>query len=388
MIRSSVTDAELLAALSPADLALYLRSLAWTSEAERGGATWVRNPDDEQSEVIFVPASQAMRGYSGYIKDALRMLSGIQGRPELEVFLSVRQATRDAQFIRTQPDTESGTTSIIDAVHSIEHIQQWVLAAAVSEATPRKAAVQPARKPLQATDFLSTVRLGATYPGSFIYSVYIPVPVELGPPMLNLEHPGLDSASTPFARKVSLRLRRATELALTAANEVVSGAGGYESFSRNISNGVTANFCEALVGISGETPRPYSVDFDWAAVRPVETRPSVAFTPMQIEVLGEAARTLRSVEPEENVQIIGAVVRLHRDAKLGPGEVSILGYVDGDVAEKVCRVWVELAEDDYASAVTAHHEGHTVSLHGDLKRSTNRTELSNPRGFRSWVDSD
>lgn len=388
MISGSTLDADMLRAINPSDLSLYLRSMAWSPEPEAGGIAWVKDPSDDDSPVVFVPKSSEMRGYVGFISDAIEQLATLQDRSRLHVLLSVRQTTHDVQYVKTLPDAESGTTPLMDGASSVLGIQQWVLAAAVSESQSLRSAIQPTRKPARATDFMSTVKLGATYPGSFVYSVYIPIPVEIGSPTLALDHPMLSDSSTPFARRVSLRLREATELALDAASEVASGTGGYESFSRHVDRGVTANFCESLSNIAAQKNRPFVIEFDWAAVRPVESRKSVTFQPTHLEVLGEAARTLRAVEPEEDVQIIGAVVRLHRESNLGSGEVSILGYIDGDVSEKICRVWVELAEDDYAKAVVAHDQGLTVSVRGDLRRTGNRTRLLEPRSFRSWSEPD
>jgi hypothetical protein len=388
MIEGTILDVDILRAVNPSDLSLYLRSLAWTPEQERGGVTWVKDPHDDDSHVVFVPKSAEMKGYVGYIGDAIERLSELQDRSRLDVLLSVRQTTRDVQFVRTLPDSDSGTTPLMDGASSVLGIQQWVLSAAVSESQPRKSAIQPARKPVQATDFMNTVKLGATYPGSFVFSVYIPIPIELGPTTLDLTHPVLDETSTPFARRVSLRLREATELALNAATEVATGTGGYESFSRNIEGGISANFCESLTTMAAQKSRPFSIEFEWAAVRPVESRRVVTFQPTHLEVLGEAARTLRAVEPEEDVQIIGGVVRLHRDSSFGPGEVSILGYIEDDASEKICRVWVELAEEDYTQAVIAHDRGLTVGVRGDLRRSGNRTQLVSPKGFRSWNEPD
>lgn len=388
MINGKILDSEMLQAVNPSDLSLYLRSLAWSPEQEPGGIVWVERPEDDDSPVIFIPRSSEMRGYVGYVSDALEKLSSLQDRSRLDVLLNVRRTTRDVQYVRTLPDAESGTTPLSDGAISLFGIQQWVLSAAVSETQPRKSAIQPTRKPNQALDFMDTVKLGATYPGSFVYSVYIPIPVEIGAPTLDLEHPTLDERSTPFSRRVSLRLRQATELALSAAAEVASGTGGYESFTRNVGKGLSANFCESLSSIAAQKNRPFVIDFDWAAVRPVEPRRAITFEPTHLEVLSEAARTLRAVEPEEDVQIIGAVVRLHRESNLGPGEVSILGYVEGDSSEKICRAWVELGEEDYAEAVLAHNEGRTVSVRGDLRRSGNRTQLVQPSSFVSWSEPD
>lgn len=388
MMDVRLDDTALLRSVSASDLGLYMRSLGWSPEPEAGGIAWVENLGADDSAVVFVPRSSEMRGYSGYVRDVLVALSDRQGLSQGEVLLSVRSATRDVQFVRTHPDADSGTTPIQDSAATINGIQQWVLSAAVSVASTRTTAIQPARKPAEAADFMSTVQLGSTLPGSFVYAVYVPVPMELDQPRLDLDHPSLVDVAPPFARRVSLRLHEASELVLRAATDAANGAGGLDSFSQGVDRGISANFCEALEAMAGQRPRPFSLEFGWAAVRPVERhRRPLRFGPTQIEVIGEAARALRSREVEADVTLIGNVVRLHRESSTGRGEISLLGAIEDDPSQKLCRVWLELDEDDYRLAVAAHDDGLAVSVRGDLSRSGNRTRLTGVHGFEAWRDS-
>ena len=69
--------------------------------------------------------------------------------------------------------------------------------------------------------------------------------------------------------------------------------------------------------------RPLSFNFRWAPSRPLTqsvTPVSVSFTPDLMPVLTEAARLFREYEPQDDFELIGAVVRLARTAASGPGE--------------------------------------------------------------------
>jgi hypothetical protein len=81
----------------------------------------------------------------------------------------------------------------------------------------------------------------------------------------------------------------------------------------------------------------------------------------------------------------GNVVRLHREGS-GAGEISIAGAIDGE--DRLRRVWMSLADEDYTVATRAHAEMSTVSVRGDLVRRGNRLFLTNPTGFRALPGED
>jgi hypothetical protein len=213
-------------------------------------------------------------------------------------------------------------------------------------------------------------------------SVQIPVVPAYAQDLLHFEEP----IYQPLARRIATKLYTATQLDLLTADEVVYGRASLDDFANLGEDGISANLCEALFRMSGETTKRYEVDFGWALGRPSEPTAPLRFTEPTLEALEEAARRLRTISPEEDVSITGTVVRLHRETLLQAGEVTIVGIVDLDNSNQLRRVWAELDTPEYERALQAHNEGQVVTLRGDLERIGNRYWLRRPNGFQVTPD--
>lgn len=379
-----VNDHYFTQASDPQRISLYLTSRGWVPREDQGGTLWMSH--DELYE-IFVPKTRKMRGYASYIKNMLKTLSASEERSESKISLEISTSDADVQYIHTDPDSDPGTTPIDDGVRAFESLRLWVLSSAVTVSVDRPRLVQPARKPTQALDFMRSVRLGPTFEGSYILTVYIPIPPQIGQTSIEIDDPQVRSISQPFERRVSLNLRDASREALRAADEVIQRREGIDAFTRRAELGVTANLCEALTGLSASSTGDVNIDFAWALSRPVEPAPTISVNRDQRVILAEAAKAMRAAIPQEDVTVVGAVVRLHRDGKTGPGEVSIAGILEGEDNDRLRRVWLNLAEEDYSRATRAHNDGSTVSITGNLARRGNRHILQNPSSFTVRAES-
>ncbi|MFB7400874.1 hypothetical protein ACFCZR_11940 [Streptomyces rubiginosohelvolus] len=365
-------------ASDPQRISLYLSSRGWNAHEEPGGTLWTSH---DASYEAFVPRHRSMRGYASHIRTLLATLSTAEGRSESLISLEIAVSDADVQYVHTDPNAEPGTTPIDDGVKAFESLRQWVLSGAVSASSEKARLVQPARKPAAALDFMRTVRLGPTFEGSYILTVYIPVPPQIGQTEIEVDHPQVKLLSQPFQRRVSLKLREATSAALSAADDVLHRRVGMDAFTSRADKGVNANLCEALSGFSTPDGGDSLIDFSWALSRPVEPAPPVRLSRDQGDVLREAAQNLRSAAPEEDVTVIGAIVRLHREGAFGAGEVSIAGIVEGGMNDRLRRIWLDLTEADYSVATRAHESGATVAVTGRLVKRGNRYVLQNPSGF-------
>ncbi|MFJ2957077.1 hypothetical protein [Streptomyces sp. NPDC087270] len=317
----------------------------------------------------------------------LKTLAVAEGRNEAQIALEISVSDADVQFVHTDPDADPGTTPINEGVRAFESLRQWVLSGAVSATSGKARLVQPARKPAAALDFMRAVRLGPTFEGSYVLTVYIPVPPLIGQTAIEVDHPQIRLLNQPFQRRVSLKLREATRAAISAADEVIQRREGIEAFTRRAELGVNANLCEALTGFTSREGGGARIDFSWALSRPVEPEAPIVLNRDQVVVLTEAAQDLRAAAPEDDVTVIGAVVRLHREGKLGPGEVSIAGIVEGGFNDRLRRIWLDLAEEDYSVATRAHESGASVSVTGSLVKRGNRYVMQNTSGFSVRHDS-
>lgn len=295
----------------PQRISLYLTSRGWQPQEESGGTLWLAH--DEAYEV-FVPRYRTMRGYASYVRNMLKTLSTVESRSESQIAHEISVSDADVQYVHTDPDTDPGTTPIDEGVKAFESLRLWVLSGAVSATGDKPRLVQPARKPAQALEFMRGVRLGPTFEGSYVLTVYIPVPPHIGQTAIEVDHPQIKLLSQPFQRRVSLRLREATIEALNAADEVIRRREGIEAFTRRAEKGVNANLCEALTGFTSREGGDARIDFSWALSRPVEPGAPIALGRDHVTVLREAAQEMRAAAPEDDVTVIGAVVRLHRKA--------------------------------------------------------------------------
>jgi hypothetical protein len=241
--------------------------------------------------------------------------------------------------------------------------------------------VQPARKPQELTDFLRTVRIGPAAEGSYTLTVHTPVPPRLAQQPTRFEGDDeLASGDIPVGRQVSLRMYAAVHAACRAAEAALLDSDGLGPFTAAVDEGLSANLCEALVGLGGGAGHPFELSLSLAAVRAESTvLEPVRFRRDHLPVLREAALELRARTPEEDVVVTGEVVRLHREAA-GSGEITLVGRVDDQ--EPLRRIWLDLPGEDYAAAMRAHEEMREVIVSGNLMRRGTRYVLTNPSGFR------
>ncbi|MFE9473219.1 hypothetical protein ACFYOR_19500 [Streptomyces griseofuscus] len=365
-------------ASDPQRISLYLTSHGWSPHEEEGGTLWIAH---DESYDVFVPRHRQMRGYLSHIGTLLKTLSVAEGRSEAKISLEISISDADVQYVHTDPEADPGTTPIDEGVRAFESLRQWVLSGAVFASAERPKVVQPARKPARALEFMRNVRLGPTFEGSYILTAYIPIPPRIGQTEIEVDDPFVRAASQPFERRVSLKLREATKEAVVAADEVIQRREGIEAFTRRAEKGVNANLCEALTGFTTREGGEACIDFSWALSRPVTQVAPITLNRDQVTVLKQAAQEMRAAAPEDDVTVVGAVVRLHREGAFGPGEISIAGIIEGSANERLRRIWLDLAEDDYSQATRAHDNGATVSVTGSLVRRGNRYFLKNPSTF-------
>jgi hypothetical protein len=276
-----------------------------------------------------------------------------------------------------------------DGVLAYESLRGLIVAAAYSVSAEKPRAVQPARKPSDVLRYLREVMIGPASEGSYILSVHAPVPPRLATGQASLfENDSLEDSETlePFERRVSLRLHQAVNTAFGAANRALTSVDSLEAFTAGVKRGISANLCEALVGLGGEQGHSFEISHRLAPARPARTAlPPVRFRRDHIPVLSAAAQELRERLPEEDVLVSGNVVRLHREASES-GEVSIAGVVEGE--DRLRRIWINLDSDTYLVAADAHKNSLTVAVRGDLVRRGNRSYLLNAHGFAVSDDSE
>ena len=180
----------------------------------------------------------------------------------------------------------------------------------------------------------------------------------------------------PFERQVTKTLASAISATRAAAMQAAS-TGSFEPFSSAVHCGVSANLCEALVGMAAGGG--LEISLSWARTRtpPPEAIRRVDLQADTIPVIEEAARVFRATAGPEPSEVHGYVIRLYRPPTETRGEVTILD----DTGERPRRVTVELDEPDYGTAVQAHKRCIPVLCCGDLAKEGGSFRLRNPHRF-------
>lgn len=370
-------DADFLKGLRPLEFASYLRSTGWTQQKSVSGkwAIWVKDDVYE----ILLPLRQEFRDFALRMNEALQLLEQVEGRSQLMIFNDLQITGIDVIRIRlVGQDLADGNLSIDENVKIAQQSRDMMLAAACAAIRPQ--AVWPARCPAQATDYLKGVRIGQSERGSYVLTIQSRVTPLLRPvqALLDLEE--------PFPRQVVERLAYALDAMLRAA-EQSSVTEDFQAFTDAIAEGVSANLCDAVVGLAGdngERSRRVDIAFSWSRNRPVaQPMPLlVSFQADRIPFITEAARLLRASSPMKDFELQGLVVKLERQEGQEGGRVTILGFVE----EKPRKISMWLDDHDYNIAIEAHRQLQTISCSGTLKKEGRGFELQSVHDLRADVE--
>lgn len=380
-MRVQITDEQTLASIVPRNIRVYLRMHGWEERRiadvrGREQSVWSL-PSDAGVYEVLSPSSRAARDFPERVAELLRTLSIAEDRSELELARDLATLAFDIQYFHTQHAGPSGTAPLRDASDAFRAAHNVLSSAAATLDEPRL--VLPSRRSPRTNEFMDKVLAGPTSEGSYVISIWVPIPPRLTP---DEDAILFDIADEPFERVATRHLNRALAAAQSAAREVVESDVGLDAFVNRAAEGLSANLCEALAEMAGEDSMSFDVRFSWALDRPVRGLASaLAFHADTVPVLREAARELRALVPEEAVRIRGNVVRLHREGVLGPGDVTIAGLIVDDPLEKLRRVSVNLSEPDYQLAINAHETFAEVEISGSLLQRGTRSYLRDTRGL-------
>ncbi len=380
-MKVAVQDSVTLRALKPLELAAYLRAKGWHQEADLAGkgSLWlIQGPNGTEFDVTL-PAKRELGDYVLRMAEVLRTLADAEGRSQLDVLRDVQTTTADLVRVRAPSrDAENGTLPLDRAVAFVERSRDLMLAAACAAIDKRP--VYAKRKAQQAMDYLGHVRMGQTECGSYVLTILSPVPPELRPAqgaLLPVE------PEDPYERIVTRTLMDALK-ALEEAARDAAVEGNMTPFQTAVSRGVSANLCDAVVGLSAVSPEEgLDVQVTWSRTRPVDGAiPSrVILGSDSVPLIEEAARQFRETASWEDVEVEGIVTRLDRGAAATEGDVTISGSADGQMR----RITLRLDSDTYRQAIQAHDERRTVRCIGELVKQGRGYRLKDPRRFEILI---
>ncbi|MGW8553562.1 hypothetical protein [Streptomyces tubercidicus] len=362
----TISDAEFdeAAELSPAALVRYLSARRWSRMRGYGkGELWELPVPGEQRSAheVLVPLDRGPRDYAARVADLVETVAMVEARRPADVLREMSLPSADWQFLRLTPPTPSGTAPLVDLVPALAGLRDLMTSAAAAAAAPTPQPVQPSQKPQLVKEHVASVRLDQTRVGSYIVAVHTPLPEVAAPEPGSRHAPRLE----PFARKVTRCLYAALVCAHRAADSSLRTE-SLEDFAVYANAGLSANLCEALVKIGGDRTAGYSFDFSWSSDLPVQPTEPIQLSHEQLGALDAGAKDLRARLGRRGMTLVGSVVRLHREAPNGPGEVTVAGSFEDRDGGRFRRVRMKLEQWDYEQAAVAHRVGDEVLVRGDL----------------------
>lgn len=369
----------LLGALQPLDVASYLRTHGWRLEMAIGekGSLWLNTLDGSGDEAdVTLPLRRDLADYTLRMADLVQVLVRVEARPRSEVVADL--LTTGSDLIRVRAPARSaagGSLGLTTAVAFAENARDLILAAACAAVVKRS--YYATKKATKATEYLSRVRMGQTELGSYVLTILSPVAPALLP--VN-ELPFGPDGPEPFERLVTRTLSSGL-IALQFAARQAASSGGMDAFESVVTQGVSANLCDAVAGLETASPgEGVEISITWSRSRPLSVPlPSrIFFGSDSIQFIKEAAQRFKETVLAENTELEGFVTKLVRGPREQSGAITLEGLVDGELR----RVNMELREDTYTEAVKAHEGRFRVLCEGDLKKERGTFRLQDPRHFR------
>ena len=364
-MKLSIHDRDALLAVSPAALSAYARVAGWHRLEPYGVHSDVY--EGAGLPEIVIPRTEHLGDYASVVATLVEIFAEVAEQDVLTTYRDLVTADRDVIRIRTVDRDHSDSLPVSAGADLVCCARDMVLAAACSLDNPRLLHRPGANR--EANEYLQRVRLGQIDQGSFVITLL--GPVVSSPVQISLVT-DTDPRNDPIERRVTRRLAEALAAARKATDDTNGGDSG--AFLASVSQGVSANLCEALATLTEALPA-LEVSVVWARTWPRdEARTATRFTAHDAPVLREAGRAFRSREPQPGVVLVGLVQRLTRDEADTDGAVTLRTSINGS-NQSVATV---LPQSDYHRAIEAHKTKAPVVMRGDLERVGQRWRLLNP----------
>lgn len=367
--------------VEPALIARYLRRLGWRTQdygnCQRLYIDATKKSTNDEVEIFF---NKNTSDYTRWREatDALITISELYDRPIDDVYSSVKSIIYDLIASRI-PDEYIVNDSIQlkIAAEYINQMRNFLASAATAEITGERF-YKRTRK--EALVYAEKCRFGHTFKGSFGFLIESPVGLNDAPLMEIVS----ESEDAPFERRVVERI--ATGLSLYNEATVTQDIGVITGRT----DGFNANMCDALADVIDETevsrmiiaitPSP-----EWRSAL-LSDLPPVILERKNIDLLRDAAKSMRVDEDPRPVKVVGRIRRVETDgnpADLAEDnssrEIEINWPNDDNM---LLHVKILLSNADYIAAVEAHKNGNFVSVSGLLTRTGRSWRLENPQDFQ------
>lgn len=357
----------------PSQLMGYLTEQGWREDGaiENIASVWHREEQEYLEFEIIQPTRVDLKDYKERVADLVGTLARFENRSVQTVLEDLLNFYADIIKIRVvHNDVEGGSIPLSDGVSLFEHAKDLLTSVAKSTFSKRKYFFGQSSQDVN--DIVNKFRLGQTEVGSYIVNLIIPIECGIGDQQ--------DHSEVSITRSVSHTLARSL-LAIEASIDQYKSTRKDIVFDSAVQHGVSANLCDALVGLTGE-----------AHIRNVEIKLSLSrgdkefldiplsysFNSSEVPFLQRASDYYKDKYVIQGYTVSGYVRSLKHEEGDDFGTVSVSSLVN----EKERNVTFELPTDQYWEAHHAHKAGLIVECTGHLSVSPRSATVINPSNFK------
>jgi hypothetical protein len=370
----SAFDISLLEAVKPQEVKSYLESHGWIQQEQIGNkaSIWIQPCEDGDEFEVLVPLLKELRDYSANISTLIETLEIAEQRSQIEILNDLTNYSADILRVRVNtPKTFNGRIPFIDGLKFSHGVKDLIISNVKAKIKP-EAYFETKENSSKVDRYLENLQMGHEK-GSYVLDIISPLPSQT---TLDFGEEISDSVE-PFARSTMKQLARSLQIVQNLAERVSSNEIDVDHFLEVVSQGVSANLCDAIVEIdkSGEC-RGVDIKLSWSPIFKIGNDvPTAIFLSRNIiPIIERAAKRLKSIH-KDNFELRGIVINLHRLPDTKTGKVIVKSNIDNKNRE----VAVQLQDEDYEIAVQAHIDKRVIVCHGELSREGKTFNLLNPR---------
>ncbi|MCM1985594.1 hypothetical protein [Methanococcoides seepicolus] len=331
---------------------------------------------NEQIVKFVIPKDEQIIDYNERIADAINIISSVENREESAVIKSILKLNKDIFNVRLWKGSSIDSISYNDALKIMSSIKKLMQYSASSEQDPRGYFAKPLAR---GNSFIKNCQLGHTFHGSFGFTIECPEY-----PINNFLSEFSNDLSTPLTRKIIIRI-------IKGLNDVKTGSMDKETIFKNVTDGLNANMCEALLEIVDDLKIDVEYSVDWSKNYNISEdsiyKYPVSLGRNDVELLNFIKEQLMPHDHEQ-VLIIGKVIELKADAiyetksEKSPHTIKIETLHNN----KPIKISLDLNAKDYVKAGNAHFGEKLIEVQGQLQTIGFSYSLDNPRSFKQSTE--
>lgn len=344
----------------------YLGNRGWVMEGQIKDLARIWRLQDEDAAEILVPLNRSARDYDARLYDAILKLAAYEVRTVETLVREIAEDGLGYLAIRViGEDVREGTIPIRDGSDLILGARELFSAALHSVVASRR--VHRGKLSDDLRGYVDSLRLGQTSVGSFVVKIHSPREYH--------EEDMAESRIDSIALRSLVSTLEAAETALDRYEE----SNDISEFEYAVDDGLSANFCDALVRMSGSERRrdiELSVNFDASSLFQ-EQRRTFFFGAVDLSTIDRASAHLKETRFFQGVEVTGYVSALKRGDGHEIGTVKMTCMWEDQLRSITAR----LSPDDYHIAAVANDSSRFVTCKGDLALSVGSAQMLNISSF-------